>query len=169
VNKPRRPPRPRPKTRAELLAREQEVWRELTATWRGLPDEALIRPGACGPGWSVKDVVNHVAAWMEAAQRIIPQLLAGRRATLGHGTTTFNTLQQAADRDRSLAVSRRRLNRARRELLALFDEVPDGPLLDPSGRVNWWVAFTTYSHYGEHIWELGEFARLWKSVSQPPP
>jgi hypothetical protein len=157
--KPRRPPRPRPKTRAELLAREQDVWDELTAAWRGLPDEALARPGACGPTWSVKDVMNHVAAWMEAALRIIPELRAGRRATLGHGTDRYNALQHAADRARSLPATRRRLNKARRDLLALIGTLPDEPLLDPAGRINWWVRYTTYAHYGEHIWELQEFRK----------
>jgi len=92
--KPRHSPRPRPKTQAEFFAREKEVWGELAATWRGLPEEALTRPGACGPEWSVKDVMNHVAAWMEAALRVIPELGRGRRATLGHGTNTFNALEQ---------------------------------------------------------------------------
>ncbi len=164
MKKPRRPPRPRPATRAELLAREKADWDELGATWCKLPNAALERPGACGPGWSVKDVMNHVAAWQEAALRIIPELLAGRRATLGHSTNRFNELQQAQDKDRTLPASKRRLNRARRELLRLLETVPDGVLLDPAGRVNWWVKFTTYAHYGEHIWELSEFARRWKET-----
>jgi hypothetical protein len=159
MSKPRRPARPRPKTRTELLAREQADWDELAAAWRELPEAALIQPGACGPEWSVKDVMNHVAAWQEAALRILPELLAGRRATLGAGTNRFNAEQQAADRGRSLAATRRRLARSRRALLGLIEEIPDGPLLDPAGRVNWWVRYTTYSHYGEHIWELTEFAR----------
>jgi hypothetical protein len=159
VSKPRRPPRPRPKTRAELLAREQADWEEMTAAWRGLPAAELTGPGACGPGWSVKDVMNHVAAWQEAALRIIPELLAGRRATLGASTNRFNAEQQAADSARSLAATRRRLNSARRALLALMENIPYGALLDPAGRVNWWVRYTTYSHYGEHIWELTEFGR----------
>ena len=41
--KRRYPPRPRPKTRAEFDARQQEIWAELTATWRGLPEAALVQ------------------------------------------------------------------------------------------------------------------------------
>lgn len=155
--KPRRPPRPRPKTRAELLAREKEVWDELAATWCKLPDAALEQPGACGPGWSVKDVMNHIAAWQEAALRIIPRLVAGQPATLGAGTERFNAEQQAADRQRTLRATKRRLNQARRDLLALLDTVPDDVLLDQSTRVNWWVRYTLHAHYGEHIWELDQF------------
>jgi hypothetical protein len=155
---PRRAPRPRPKTRAELLAREAADWAELTATFRGLPEMALSGPGASGPTWSVKDVLNHIAAWQEAALRILPELLAGRRATLGHGTDRFNAEQHTADAGRSLAATRRRVNASRRALLALIDTIPDAALLDPAGRVNWWVRYTTYSHYGEHINNLAAFA-----------
>ncbi len=44
-------------------------------------------------------------------------------------------------------------------LLALIGQIPDAALLDPAGRVNWWVRYTTYSHYGEHIWELSEWRK----------
>ncbi len=155
---PRRSPRPRPKTRAELLAREAADWAELTAAWRGLPETALTQPGASGPAWSVKDVMNHIAAWQAAALRIIPAYLAGRRATLGHSTDRFNADQQAAGQTRSLAATRRRLNAGRRALLALLADIPDAALLDPAGRINWWVRYTTYSHYGEHIHNLTAFA-----------
>ena len=157
--KPRRAPRSRPKTRAEFLAREKEVWDELTATWRNLPDEALTQPGACGPGWSVKDVMNHIAAWLEAATCVIPELRQGRRATAGHGTDKFNAIHHAEDKDRSLAASKRRLNRARRELLALIAAIPDAQLLDVNGRIGWWVKYSAYGHYGEHIYELTEFRK----------
>jgi hypothetical protein len=155
---PRRSPRPRPKTRAELLAREAADWAELTGAYRGLPEAALTAPGAAGPTWSVKDVLNHVAAWQEAALRIIPEFLAGRRATLGHSTDRFNAEQHVADAGRSLAATRRRLNASRKALLALIATVPDAPLLDPAGRINWWVKYTTYAHYGEHINNLAAFA-----------
>jgi len=157
--KPRRPSKPRPQTKADLLAREQETWDELAATWRRMPESALVRPGACGPEWSVKDVMNHVAAWMEAALRVIPELGRGRRATLGHGTNTFNALEQARSKVSSLAASRRRLNSARRELLALVKNLPTQQALDPNGRIGWWIKFSTYAHYGEHIYELTEFRK----------
>ena len=94
MTKPRRPPKPRPQTRVGLIAREKEVWNELAETWCKLPPEALVEPGACGPEWSVKDVMNHIAAWQEAALRAVPELLKGRKATLGASTDKFNALQQ---------------------------------------------------------------------------
>jgi hypothetical protein len=139
-----------------LIAREAEVWNEMAATWRGLPEKALTQPGACGPQWSVKDVMNHIAAWLEAALRVIPELRKGVKATAGHGTDRFNAIHHAEDRDRPLAATRRRLNRARREVLALIEELPEKELLDVDGRIGWWIKFSTYAHYGEHIYELSE-------------
>jgi len=157
--KPRRPPKPRPHTRAELLAREREVWRELNAIWRGLSTRTMTQPGACGKDWSVKDVINHIAAWQEAALRVIPQLLKGNRATLGSSVNKFNAIQREADRARTVIASQRRLHRARRQLLSLLAAVPDDALIDPTSRINWWVKYTTYSHYGEHIYELTQFRK----------
>ncbi len=148
---------PDPTTRAEFVAHEKKVWTELTATWKGLPDKALTRPGACGPEWSIKDVINHLAAWQEAALRVTHDLLEGRWGRLGSNTDKFNALHQAEDQARSLAATQRRLSQARRELLALLETVPEKRLLDLNDRIGWWVKYSTYGHYSEHIWELTEF------------
>ena len=148
-----------PTSRAEFIAREKEAWKQLTTTWRSLPDDALMLPGACGRRWSVKDVMNHVAAWQEAALRVIGDLLEGRWGRLGHSTDKFNALQYASDQNRSLSASRRRLNRARRSLLTLLAAVPEDRLLNVFGRqqIGWWAKFSTYGHYSEHIQALTEF------------
>ena len=160
--KPRHSPRPRPKTQAEFFAREKEVWGELAATWRGLPEEALTRPGACGPEWSVKDVMNHVAAWLEVTSRMISEWKQGRKAALGHGIEKFNALEHAASKGRSLAATRRRLNRARREVLAFIATLPEAEVLNLEGRVGWWIKYNTYGHYSQHIYELTEFRKKWE-------
>ncbi len=163
VQKLRRPPRPRPKTLAEFFAREEEAWEELTATWRSLPDTALIQPGACGPEWSMKDVMNHVAAWLEVTSRMIPEWKQGRQATIGHGTDKFNALHHAEDKGRSLAASKRRLSHARREALAFIASLPEADVLTLEGRPGWWIKYNTYGHYSQHIYELTEFRKRVKT------
>jgi hypothetical protein len=154
----RKPRRPKPTTRAEFLALEQQAWDELTATWRSLPDEALIRPGACGSEWSVKDVMNHIAAWQEATLEALPVLLKGDRLPAGqYSIQKFNARHYAADQDRSLTASQRRLNRSRRKLLAFLASVPETPLLDLKGRVGTWVKYGTYGHYDEHLGNLQNY------------
>ena len=157
--KPRRPARPRPKTRAEFVAREKEMWEGLVSTWRGLPDEALTQPGACGPEWSVKDVMNHITAWLEITSYLIREWQAGRKLTIGHGTEKLNALHHAEDKDRSLSASKRRLSRARRETLGLIASLPETDLLNLEGRLGWWIKYNTYGHYGQHIYELTEFRK----------
>jgi len=148
----RKPRRPKPTTRAEFLSLERQAWDELTATWRSLPDEALVRPGACGSDRSVKDVMNHIAAWQEATLEALPVLLEGRKLPAGqYSIQKFNARHYAADQDRSLIASQRRLNRSRRELLAFLASVPETQLLDLKGRVGIWAKYATYGHYDEHL------------------
>jgi hypothetical protein len=154
----RKPRRSKPTTRVEFLALEQQAWEELTATWRGLPDEALVRPGACGSEWSVKDVVNHIAAWQEATLEALTVLLEGHKLPAGqYSIQRFNARHYAADQDRSLTASRRRLNRSRRKLLAFLASVPEIQLLDLKGRVGTWVKCGTYGHYDEHLSNLQNY------------
>ena len=150
----RYPPRPRPKTRAEFDARQQEIWTELTATWRGLPEAALVKPGVVGAEWSIKDVMNHLAAWHAVALSVLKALAQGGQASAGHSVDKFNALHAAADKNRSLAASRRRLNRTRRDLLAFIATLPDDEVLNPNGRIGSWVKNNTYGHYTSHILDL---------------
>ena len=154
-----------PTTQTEFLAVEQTSWRALSALWRGLPDEVLLRAGACGSLWSVKDVLNHIASWQEAAQRVINDLLADRWGRLGANTDKFNAQNFAADRDRPLAATRRRLTHSRRELLALLTTAPEKGLLNIYGRqqIGWWAKYSTYGHYREHVQALQDFRQKVKS------
>ncbi len=51
-----------PKTKAALLARNEEERSALLAFVGGLTPDALIAPGTLGT-WSVKDTVAHLSAW----------------------------------------------------------------------------------------------------------
>jgi DinB family protein len=159
---PRHPPENTLPTRDAFFAREQQAWDAFTGTWAGLPDPLLRRPGACGAEWNIKDVINHTAAWQEAAIRVIGDLLAGRWGRLGPNPEKFNRMSYAADRDRPLAESRDRLMRARQTLLQLLRGVTDGQLLDEYGRqqIGWWAKWTTYAHYEQHLAELTTFRAL---------
>jgi hypothetical protein len=167
--KSRYPPRPRPKTRAEFDARQEAIWRQLTATWRGLPEAALVRPGVVGGEWSVKDVMNHLSAWHDAALRVLTALAQGGSATAGHSVDKFNALHAAADKTRSLAATRRRLSRTRRELLAFIATLPDEAVLDPASRIGSWVKNNTYGHYTSHLLDLREYRQRQLTTTLPRP
>ncbi len=156
---PRRTPENTLKTRAAFFSREQEAWSSLTVTWVDLPNEVLLLHGACGTDWSVKDVINHIAAWQEAATRVITDLLDGRWGRLGASTDKFNARQYGIDRERPLAESCERSVHARRDLLTLLATIADDRLPDEYGRqqIGWWAKWTTYAHYEEHLPDLTTF------------
>ncbi len=139
---PRRPPANTFTTRETFFAREAVAWQALTAMWTDLADEALLRPGIGGTEWSTKDIINHLAAWQEAAIRVINDLLAGRWGRLGPTVGTFNARQYAADSSRPLGESRDRLERTRQALLGLLATVSDEQLLNEYGRqqVHWGIS-----------------------------
>ncbi|MGQ0602381.1 MAG: DinB family protein [Anaerolineales bacterium] len=138
---PRRTPPNELATREAFFLREQQAWKTLQHTWAKLPEAALVRPGACGPEWSVKDVLNHLAAWQEAALGAVDDLLAKRWARLGANTDNYNQQHYAQDRDRPLASSRARLRFSRAKLLKRLKSVPEAQLLNENGRqaIGWWA------------------------------
>jgi uncharacterized damage-inducible protein DinB len=153
----KKPRRSKPTTGADFFALEEKAWGELTATWRSLPDEALLHPGASGE-WSIKDVMNHIAAWQEAALLALPELLQGHRLPAGkYNIAKFNVKQYAEDKDRTLTASRRRLSRSRRDLLAFLATVSETQMLDLKSRVGTWAKYATYGHYDEHLHDLQDY------------
>jgi hypothetical protein len=156
-----RPRLPAPTTLEAFWETEAAGWRELSTTWRGLPGAALTRPGACGDAWSIKDVWNHLAAWMDATRAALPALLARQPLPKGaYHIPAFNARHHAADRARSLAASRQRLSRARRACLAFVATLPAAAVLDVKARPGRWIKFATYGHYAEHLDRLRAFRSL---------
>lgn len=49
---------------SRLLAEEDACWHDLRAALDGIEGERLELPGVTPDGWSVKDTMFHVAAWM---------------------------------------------------------------------------------------------------------
>jgi hypothetical protein len=146
----KKPRRSRPTTRAEFLALEAAAWEELTTAWGGLSEQEVLAPATCGE-WSVKDVMNHIAAWQEAAVEAIPILLRGEKLPRGkYNVPAFNARQHREDRMRPLAETLKRSKRARESLLALLETIPDEALLNTSDHVGAWVKYDTYHHYDGH-------------------
>jgi hypothetical protein len=152
-----KPRRVKPATRKEFSTLEETCWRELTAAWRGMGARAQAKPGACGP-WSIKDVMNHIAAWQEATAKIMPILLRKRKIPAGEfGLKTFNAKHYWEDRSRSLTASRDRLNKSRKKLLVSLKAVPEKRLIELKSPVGQWAKYSTYAHYDEHLFNVRKF------------
>lgn len=157
----RHPPTNTLASRAAFLAREAAAWERLQQLLAGLEPPVLTMPGVCGPDWSVKDLLNHLAAWQEAALRVIRDLRAGRWGRLGTSVERFNMEQHAADRDRPLDETLQRLQSARAALFQLLAQVDEVALLNEYGRqaIGWWAKWTIYGHYEQHLTNLEAFVR----------
>ncbi len=67
-----------PLAKKNALAAFDQEWRELDALFRRLPDSDLERPVFTGegPGWRVRDLIPHFAAWQERAARAARKVAA---------------------------------------------------------------------------------------------
>ncbi len=75
--------------REELLAAEELGWRQLNDLIAGLSEDQLERPGYAPEGWSVKDLMWHVACWSADCVRAFDQMRAG--------TFTGTTIDEETD------------------------------------------------------------------------
>ena len=63
--------------REDLLRREAEGWAHIDALVDGLTPEEIERVGLTDEGWSVRDMMWHVAAWSEDTARVLREIEAG--------------------------------------------------------------------------------------------
>lgn len=62
----------------EGLRSEEEVgWRGLTALFDQVPPERFEEPSVTAEGWSAKDVMFHVAAWLDEASEALDRERSG--------------------------------------------------------------------------------------------
>ncbi len=63
--------------REDLLRQEEEGWAELNALIARLSPDRLEAPGYAPDGWSVKDLMWHVACWSADCVHAFEQMAAG--------------------------------------------------------------------------------------------
>lgn len=63
--------------REDLLRREAEAWERLASSVDLLTSEQLERPGLTAEGWSVKDLLWHMAFWYEDTAQALEEMRAG--------------------------------------------------------------------------------------------
>ena len=143
-----------------LFRRLNASWQELQDAITGLPDEAMVKPGAVGE-WSVRDVIAHIATWEEEALKALPIIVEGgklpRYASQG-GIDAFNARQQAAKRQLSLERLRLEMDATHQRLLALLDRVPE-PAYAREGRFLKRLRLDAYGHWRLHA----EDVRRWRA------
>ena len=141
--------------RKQLLARVDGRWRDFKSAWERLDDASLAEPAL--DGWSVKDVIGHLATWEDETLKALPLLLAGKRPPLYRGIDRFNAVQIDAKRQQSLKDVIEQADVAHSRLLRYIETAPESAFATET-RFRHRLRLDTYSHYPEHT----EAIRRWR-------
>lgn len=140
--------------------RIQEGWLPLREAVDAMSDEAMSDPTAAG--WTVKEMLAHVAFWDEAAVPVVTYMNRGKEippgAYFGSGyrpgdtwpaDNVHNAREAGWARNQDAATVRERLARAHEAMLAALRALSDEEVTAQSGYLN-----DQPGHYEEHLAEL---------------
>lgn len=140
--------------REDLLRQEADGWEELIHLVDGLTAEQLERPGYTAEGWSIRELLWHLARWCDEAADVIGRIADG----------TWDGVDPAAEpgwverqnlawfeesRGMPLEAVRVRFQDARARMLARFGELSE---LTPEA--DEWFDESGPRHYAEHLPDL---------------
>ena len=134
--------------RDQLLARIETPWRAFNEALDGVTDAAMLEKGVV-EGWSLKDVIAHVATWDGEALKALPLLMQSKRPPRYGGVDNFNARQYDANARLSLPQARQALAETHQRLLALIDSVPES-WFESETRFRHRLRLDTWAHYPEH-------------------
>jgi hypothetical protein len=146
--------------RQKLLQQLDRAWAAFNASYAGLSDAEILRPGVTGE-WSVRDIIAHVTTWDEEALQHLPLILEGgtppRYSVQYGGIDAFNALM--TERKRGLALGEILAQAADRHgrLVELVASAPEHQLGSET-RFRHRLRLDTYGHYPLHA----EAIRQWR-------
>ena len=151
----------RPKTVADLVNRVQYEWSALLHVVKSVSHEQMCTPGP--DGWSVKDVLAHLADWerfllLNQFQARPPhEALQVDETMLGRPDfDELNATLYERNRDRPIADVLADLHQTHSQLLAALEQMSDSDLTQPVDAIFKAVPLVavvrsiTYHHYKEH-------------------
>lgn len=128
------------------LAGEAEAWHQLHALIdRVTPDIAEL-PGYFAEGWTAKDVIGHLGAWMARGATALRQIAAGTYVEGEIDVDAENLVYLETFRQASLDTVHLQAAAAHGELLRAWAELPE--ITDAAA---YWVHKAGPEHYAEHL------------------
>jgi hypothetical protein len=142
----------------EVLAAEDAGWSELHASIHQLTPEQVVLPGYYREGWSAKDLLAHIGAWLAEAGLMLERIAAGtyRRGELDVDAVNERTLETMRDVDFPIVMAQASAARAR-----MRHELVE--LREPSADATWWIRKAGPEHYAEHLPQLREWVEELRS------
>jgi len=152
--------------RRQAIRRMIAVRRSMLALVAGIPKDEVLRPRMLDK-WSVKDVLGHLLSCDEETLRRFRLIERGRGDRIAWFESMafadrFNARTVARTRRYGLAELRRRMARARAELIERMRRLPAGAFRDPSHAYPLveWFPVSGWTHEQQH---LGEVRSWWRA------
>ena len=136
----------------EVLAAEDTGWTELHSLIDQLTPEQAVRPGYYAEGWSAKDLLAHVGAWLAEAGRMLERIAAGTYRQEEIDIDAVNRMSLDAMRDIAFLTVKAQASSARTRMRHAVLE-----LKGPSPEATWWIAKAGPEHYANHVPRLREW------------
>jgi uncharacterized protein (TIGR03083 family) len=118
-----------------LAGQMQDARERLLASFEGLSEADMLRPGACGE-WSVRDILAHLSAWDRSTTDMYRSMLMGERPAFldldEEGNERFNAESHKAMRDVPLDQVITELHASREEMLELLRGIENAAMFAPA-------------------------------------
>ena len=139
----------------ETLRRIEVSWGRWLESFAGIAGDRLSEPGACG-GWSIKDLIGHVAYWDADALADIERIITGG-SWQPQDVEARNAAAAAANAGRGLTDLQTEMDRTHQAVIgALRGLAPNDPRTRQICRE---IAEDTWQHYDEHTAHV----RAWRT------
>jgi hypothetical protein len=139
-------------TKQELSRAEDKGWSELNGLVESLTVDQIEERGYYLEGWTVKDLLAHLAAWMAEAAKILTQVHHGTYRKQDLDVDALNEEFYQANRDLPLPVVRAQAFSARNRMLVELNAITE---LSPVAAE--WFEESGPRHYQEHLPRLREW------------
>jgi hypothetical protein len=132
--------------KAVLLAREREAW---ARWWSHVAD---VDPAATRhDGWSLKDVISHIAAWQRYSSNRLAAIGRGQPDPGPPATDAFNEQAREEGRLRSWQDVRADAERVHEAFLATIEALSQEALTRDEGLGAFVISVNGVEHYEEHV------------------
>ena len=136
----------------EILAAERSAWAELHGLIDSVSPSDADKPGYYAEGWSAKDALGHIGAWLAEAGIVLEQIYADSYRPDEIDIDAMNDAFLEAMKDEPYDRIRAQAMAARTRMLHALSALPS--VTEDALR---WVRKSGPEHYGEHLPRLREW------------
>jgi hypothetical protein len=131
---------------------ESERWHEFHSLVDEVPPDRVDDPGYSEEGWSIRDLVGHVGAWLAEGGAELERIAAGSHRPGEVDIDAMNARFAELMSEVDYGTARLQMDAARARLLAAWQHLPE-----VTDDARWWLRKVGSEHYREHLPPLRRF------------